>query len=184
MTTTIRIRSPKDLGPALRKLGRSMDAAMIVALRKTARWGAGQALMVSATTQPRPRASGTYERSFVVTKIPKGALLSNSAGHAIFVELGRRPGRMPPVAKILEWMILKRIDKQISRQQGRDAGGRFVAATQEQLHAVALRIARAIGKRGIKGRKIMQQLQPLLRARLRIEIDEAMKKAFASAPDR
>ena len=163
MTTTIRIRSPKDLGPALRKLGRSMDAAMIVALRKTARWGAGQALMVSATTQPRPRASGTYERSFVVTKIPKGALLSNSAGHAIFVELGRRPGRMPPVARILEWMILKRIDGDIGR---------------------AFQIARRIGRRGIKGRKIMQQLQPLLRARLRIEIDEAMKKAFASAPDR
>jgi hypothetical protein len=152
-----------------------------VALRKTARWGAGQALRISATSQPRPRATGTFERSFVVTKLVDGALLSNSARHAIFVEVGRKPGRMPPVAAILEWMIAKRIDKQIGRALGRDEAGRFQAAPQVVLQAVALRIARKIGRRGTKGRRIMAQVLPLLRKRLRIEIDAAMAKAFASA---
>ena len=181
MATTIKLRTPKELGPALRKLGKRMDAGMVVALRKTARWGASQAVRVSAATQPRPRATGTFERSFVVTKLRDGAVLSNSARHAIFVEVGRRPGRMPPVAKILEWMITKRIDKQIGRKLGRDAKGRFVSASREELEAVALRIARKIGRRGTKGRHIMRQVLALLRVRLRVEIDAEMKRVFSTA---
>lgn len=181
MTTTIKLRSPKDLGPALRKLGKGMDAAMLVALRKTARWGAAQALRVSATSKPRLRATGTFDRSFVVTKLARGALLSNSARHAIFVEVGRRPGRMPPVAAILDWMIAKRIDKQIGAALGRDKAGRFQAAPRELLEAAALRIARKIGRRGTKGRRVMAQVLPLLRKRLRVEIDREMAKAFALA---
>ena len=164
MSTTIKLRSPRELGPALRKLGKNMDAAMLDALRKTARWGAAQALRVSATTTPRPRATGTFERSFVVSRIPKGALLSNSAGHAIFVELGRQPGRMPPVAAILAWMIAKRIK----------------AGSESAQRSAAIRIARKIGRRGTKGRFIMRQVVGLLRKRLRVEIDAAMAKAFAS----
>ncbi len=164
MATTIKLRTPKELGPALRKLGKRMDAGMVIALRKTARWGASQAVRVSATTQPRPRATGTFERSFVVTKLRDGAVLSNSARHAIFVEIGRRPGRMPPVSKILEWMVAKRLGR---------ADGRSLAR--------AYMIARKIGRRGTKGRHIMRQVLALLRVRLRVEIDAEMKRVFSTA---
>jgi hypothetical protein len=167
VTTTIKLRSPKELGPALRKLGRRMDAGMVVALRKTARFGATQAVRVSATSTPRPRATGTYERSFVVTQLRDGAVLSNSAAHAIFVELGRRPGRMPPVAKIVAWMIAKRIASR---------GG-----SRAELERAALRIARKIGKRGTKGRHVMQRLLPIIRKRLRVEIEAEMARVFATA---
>lgn len=164
MTTTIKLRTPKELGPALRKLGRRMDAAVVLALRKTARWGASQAVRVSATTVPRPRATGTFERSFVVTRLRDGAVLSNSARHAVFVEVGRRPGRMPPIAAILEWMIAKRL----ARAKG--------ASSQ----ALAFMIARKIGRRGTKGRYVMRKVLGLLRVRLQVEIDAEMKRAFAT----
>jgi hypothetical protein len=170
MTTTIKLRSPKDLGPAMRRLGRNMDTAAVTALRKTARWGAAEALRMSATSSPRPRATGTFERSFVVTKLPDGAALSNSAAHARFVEIGRKAGRMPPVQAIVDWMIAKRIDKKLGRKSGesRDA----------QIRAVALRIARKIGKRGTKGRLVMRRTMPGLAKRLRIELAMEMRKTF------
>ena len=163
MTTTIKLRSPKELGPALRRLGRNMNTAAVSALRKTARWGAAEALRVSATSDPRPRARGTFERSFVVTKLPDGAALSNSAAHAVFVERGRRPGRMPPVQAIVDWMIAKKL-----------ARGR----SPDQLRAVALRIARKIGRRGTKGRFVMRRTMPGMATRLRLELALEMRKAF------
>ena len=184
MTTTIKLRSPRELGPALRKLGRSMDRAAVEALRKTARWGVAEALRVSATSTPRPRARGTFERSFVVTKLHDGAALSNSARHAIFVELGRRPGKQPPVQAIIEWMIAKRIDKALGRKLGRDKSGRFQGVGGVELEAVARRIARKIGRKGTKGRHVMRRTMPGLRRRLRIELHLAISKAFERAAGR
>jgi hypothetical protein len=178
MTTTIKLRSPKDLGPAMRKLGKNMQDGVVAALRKTARWGASDAVRVSATSVPRPRALGTYERSFVVTKLVDGAALSNSARYARFVELGRAPGKQPPVQAILEWMIAKRIDKQMGRALGRDSAGKFQAASGKQIEAVARRIARAIGRRGTKGRFVFRRLIPRLQTRLQIEMSTAMRAAF------
>ena len=173
MTTTIKLRSPKDLGPALRKLGRQMDRAAVEALRKTARWGAAEALRVSATSTPRPRARGTFERSFVVTKLPDGAVLSNSARHAIFVEIGRRPGKPPPVQAIIEWLIAKRF------KPARGSGDR-----DKQLRSVARLIARKIGRKGTKGRHVMRRTVPGMRRRLRLELALAMRKAFERAGER
>lgn len=160
--TTIKLRSPKELGPALRKLGKNMQAGVVTALRKTARWGASDAVRVSATSNPRPRARGAFERAFVVTKLADGAALSNSAKHARFVELGRAPGRQPPVQAILEWMIAKRIGKKDD------------PATQ----AIARRIARKIGRKGTRGSFVFRRLIPRLRKRLQIEMSLAMRGAF------
>jgi hypothetical protein len=162
MTTTVKLRSPKDLGPAMRKLGKNMQAGVVQALRKTARWGASDAVRISATSVPRPRALGTFERSFVVTKLVDGAALSNSARHARFVELGRAPGKQPPVQAILEWMIAKRM------------GAKGDPGTMAHARA----IARKIGRRGTKGRFVFRRLIPRMQARLQIEMSAAMRAAF------
>ena len=181
MTTTIKLKSPKDLGPAVRRLGGSMDAGMVRALRKTARWGAAEALRVSASTQPRPRATGTYDRSFVVTKLVDGAVLSNSAGHARFVEVGRAAGRQPPVQAIIDWMIAKKIDKQLSRGLGRDKQGKLRSLGRAQLEAVARRIARKIGRKGTRGRYVMRRTIPGIRKRLKLEVMLEMRRVFERA---
>lgn len=58
-------------------------------------------------------------------------LVGSDLAYAPFVEEGRKPGKSPPVLAIVKWMAIKGID-----------GGR----------GTAFAIARAIGKRGIKGR--------------------------------
>lgn len=176
--TTIRLSSPKQLGAALRSLMKSMDGASVQALRKTARWGATEVARVSAQTNPRPRATGTFERSWVVVKLVDGALLANSAKHSAIVEAGRRPGKQPPVLAIMEWMIAKRIDKRLSRGLGRDAQGKFKSIGRDQLRAIALRIARAIGRRGIRGRYVLRKTLPSLRKRLALEVQLEMQRAF------
>lgn len=161
MPTTIKLRSPKQLGPALRRLGKGMDKAAVKALRKTAQYGRTQALRTSATTRPRPRATGTYERSFVVTNVEDGAILSNSARHAIFVEVGRRSGRQPPVKAIQEWVMVKKI-----------------ARNPAKVRRIAIAIALAIGKRGIRGRYVLKRTMPKIAARLQVEMSKAMKGEF------
>jgi hypothetical protein len=108
-----------------------------------------------------------------VTKLPDGAVLSNSARHAIFVELGRRPGRQPPVQAILEWMIAKRF------RPARGSGDR-----DKQLRSVARLIARKIGRKGTKGRHVLRRTMPGLQRRLRLEMAIAMRKAFERAGGR
>lgn len=178
MATTIVLRSPKDLAPAIRKLGREMDRAAVGAMRKTARWGAAEVLRISATTTPRPRAFGTYERSWVVTRLSDGAALSNSAKHAYFVEVGRQPGRQPPTAPIVEWMIAKRLDKRLARAAGRDGRGRFKSLSRKRLESIAYLIARKIGRDGTKGTRVLERAVPGMRRRLRLELAIAMRAAF------
>lgn len=165
--TTIKLSSPRQLGPAVRALSRQFDGAVLLALRKAARYGATQAVRVSAQTKPfRPRATGTFERSFIVIKVPDGAVLTNSARHSIFVELGRRPGKRPPLQPIIDWVKIRRIAK----------GG---AARR-----VAMAIARKIGRRGTPGKFVFKRTMPIIAKRLPIEISLAMSRAVAAAARR
>ena len=165
--TTIKLKSPKQLGGAVRSLAKRFDGAVIEALRKTARYGATMAVGVSAKSSPRPRARGTYERSFLVTKLPDGAALSNTARHGIFVEVGRKPGKMPPIQAIVDWLIAKKV--------GRDPA---------KLRGLAFGIARKIGRVGTRGRFVMKRTVPIMAKRLPIEIQAAMSRAISRAASR
>lgn len=57
-----------------------------------------------------------------------------AAPYAVYVHEGRRPGRMPPIAKMEEW----------ARRHGFPAGSGFM-------------VARAIGRRGIKPTKYLER---------------------------
>jgi hypothetical protein len=164
--TTIKL-NPRQLGGAIRSLAKSFDHAVIDALRKTARYGATAAIRVSAKSSPRPRALGTFERSFLVTRLPDGAALSNTARHGIFVEVGRKPGKMPPIQAILDWLIAKKI-----------------GANPAKLRGLAFGIARKIGRVGTKGRFVLRRTVPIMAKRLPIEIQAAMSRAISRAASR
>lgn len=165
--TTIKLSHPRKLGPAVRTLARQFDDGVIRALRRTARYGATMAVKVSAKSRPfRPRATGTYERSFTVVKTPDGAILTNSARHSIFVELGRRPGKRPPLKAILEWVRIKRIAKGSKAKR------------------VAMAIQRKIGKRGTKGRYVFRRTMPIMAKRLPLEIAVEMQRSIDRAAAR
>lgn len=66
-----------------------------------------------------------------------------------YVEYGRRAGKMPPIQAIMDWIKVKPV---IPRE--RDG----VLPTEKQL---AFLISRSIGKKGIKGRPILQRANDL-----------------------
>jgi hypothetical protein len=174
VTTTIKLSSPKQLGPAIRRLGKSMDRAAVRALRNAARYGATQAVAVSAKTVPRPRARGTFERSFIVTKLPNGAVLSNAAKHSLFVEVGRKPGLNPPVKSIIAWMQAKKIDRA-------PRGRRMRRLSAWRIRSIAYVISRKIGKRGFKGRYVLKRTMPKIAKRLLIELSIEFRREFERA---
>lgn len=65
--------------------------------------------------------------------------IGNRAPHAPFVEYGRRPGRMPPIASIRRWVELKF-----------NVGG-------QRAERMAWAIARKISLQGVKGREIIKK---------------------------
>src|SRR5262245_32854323 len=79
----------------------------------------------------------SIEKQFEERGAIKAWLVGSQLNYAPFAfESGRRPGKQPPVEAILKWMAFKNI-------QG-DRGTAFI-------------IARAIGKHGIKARRIFSQ---------------------------
>lgn len=76
-----------------------------------------------------------------VRSIPAGVRgeLGSSLIYALPVEKGRRPGRMPPIDPIHLWVVRKGI------------------APPAEARQVAFLIARAIGRRGTKGAKMLQK---------------------------
>ena len=79
-----------------------------------------------------------------------------------YVEYGRRPGKMPPMEPILEWIKAKPVIP-------REVNGNL--PTERQL---AFLIARSIGENGTEGRHILQQAND----RTQEQLIESVKQAF------
>lgn len=148
---------------ALRRLVKKQPEAAVKALRKAAR--EGHTRVVAASKTSGSRASGTYERSWVVMQTQKGAIIGNTAEHAIFVEQGRRPGRMPPRKAIAEWLLQKKVLQKVT------GGG----SKRDAAMRVAYPIAKAIGRRGTEGYYIMKSVMPAIEKAVAREIRVAWK---------
>lgn len=105
------LRSPKDLPRAVSQLERVVYGEILQALRKTARYAETKAVQTARSTRPQPLAHGAYMNAWGVQDTPTGAIMGNSAYHSYFVEVGRKPGRKPPLAPIIDWINAKRISQ-------------------------------------------------------------------------
>jgi hypothetical protein len=144
MSRRIEVRGPAEFEHAIEHQSNRMYAGLVRVCRNAASYGRSKAMQLSRAIGFR--ASGTYERSFVVVPTPDGAILANSAEHAGIVELGRRPGRRPPpVQVILLWMQEKGMIPKMS------------IPSQRTFVAKAMKIARSSGldagtRRRIRGK--------------------------------
>lgn len=129
-----------------------------VAMQRAARWGFTQAVI--RTQRRRATAGRTFIQAWFYRKTGSGALVGNSAAHAIFVERGRRKGKMPPVSAIEAWIRAKGI-----------------AGKARKVSASAAR--KAVIGRGVSG-NISGAKQ---RARLQRDV-RARSKVFRSEPAR
>ena len=106
---------------------------------------------------------GWFAQVMTVAGGDVSTVISNMAPHARYVEDGRRPGKMPPVAKIAAWA---------GRKMGRPDLG-FV-------------IARAIGRRGIGPTPILKSEDFKVRIReiVRREVQRGMDRVAKAAVGR
>jgi HK97 gp10 family phage protein len=104
--------------------------------------------------QDRPHDEGG--RRTVNVGIKSGT--AGKAIYALFVEYGRKPGKRPPIDAILPWVLVKHLDSG-GLHTGVKTSKRTKASRADRESAarsIAFLIARAIGKRGIKGKPYLK----------------------------
>jgi hypothetical protein len=103
--------------------------------------------------QRAPRDTGALKRSIHSQAKPFSARIFSNLGYAVPVEYGRgRNKRMPPPSALHGWL----------RRHGKPASAAFV-------------VARAIGRRGIKGRFFMRAAEEAIRAKLPSMMDRTVR---------
>lgn len=166
--TTVNLHDYRDLQRVWPEVGRRIQAGMRRACISAADWG------VAAGAREAQRsgvnASQTYGRSFLALRTRDGALLTNKAEHSYFVEVGRKPGKAPPVSVIGQWLALKGIMPRPPKGKNRK---RRVTGDSVGIPAryagIALAIMRKIKRHGTKGRFIIRGLLPALGKRMHRE---------------
>ena len=114
------LRRVEDLPRALHKFVRAADDVALTAMRNAARWGFTQAVI--KTQRSGATATRTFIQAWFSKPLARGAMVGNSAAHAVFVELGRKPGKAPPVSVIEDWLRAKGIagkPKRLTHKQAR-----------------------------------------------------------------
>lgn len=106
-----------------------------------------------------------------------------------WINMGRKPGTLPPVSKILEWVQERGIDtrngatvrrmsslgrfaKASFKFHGRDAAGRYRSILQDQT-SMAWRVAMGIKKKGIKATPILDNAAKKLYGPMQIAATDA-----------
>lgn len=136
--SVVTLRSLKELERVIASLGHRLEQVQRMAAYSAAQWGIGKA--VKEGNRKKINASQTFNRSWLARRVKDGAILANSAAHAYFVEMGRKPGKGPPLAPIEQWIILKKlmpakppkVSRQAARQMaiGRGPSGNISGAKQ------------------------------------------------------
>ncbi len=104
--------TPSQLPLKIHTLGGTLAKQTRQAMVRTARFGQTAVVRTAAKTTPKPEATQTYRNSWSTSKTRTGAIMGNSSLASYFVEVGRRPGKMPPFTSqeegILPWVRAKR----------------------------------------------------------------------------
>jgi len=163
--------SLKDLGTSYKVIGTGMvNAAKRGALRGALR---AVSTLVIATGQASPANPGNkgqggavntghYKRSWKAERMSDGARVHNTAPYASVIESGRRAGSAFPPIKLIERWAQRRL-----------------GLSPKEAKAAAFPIARAIAKRGLKGRKVMEKALPKIEQDFLVEVEAELALELA-----
>jgi hypothetical protein len=190
-STTVTLGSLRDIERLWPEVGRRIESGVRTASIAAATYGVARG--ARAAQASGINATQTYARSFLALKLRDGAVLTNKAEHAYFVEAGRRPGKAPPLSVIGQWMVLKRIVKMPPKartsallnkrgQANRTRASKRRADKMERYRAIAWRIAMKIKHRGTVGRYIMRDMLPAVGSRFSREIRRQLSRLTRDPP--
>lgn len=149
-----------DLPRYYRRLGERMLPAM----RRGAIRGALRAVstLQRATSAAGVFNTGYYKRAWTFSPIEDGARVYNQAPYAAVIEYGRRPGaRFPPRNAII------------------DFAQRKLGLSRKEAERAAFPIARAIARRGIRGRFVLVGALPQIKSDFFEEVLKELDRAMA-----
>lgn len=138
--------APKDLGKYEQRLASGVFRQAVRAAQNAA-GRESVALLRKRTREARPASPGggvgavdrrRFLNGWVVESQGLTTTVGNTAPHAAFVEYGRRPGKPPPTSALRGWVRRK------------------LGASGKAADALAFLVARAIGRRGLLGRYILE----------------------------
>jgi hypothetical protein len=133
-------------------------------LRGLANGGLRAVAMMNAESHRKAFDRGSYARSWR-SRIDKSSLEVYSVSpYAGVIEKGRRPGRRPPPTKALIPWVRRKL------RVGRD-----------EAKGVAFVVARAIGRRGIKGKYVLAGMEDRLAREIEREVMFEVEKVLAGA---
>ena len=179
-----------DLGEYERALGKNYPKAAKRGLVQAAR---SATVIYRTETMQAPPASPNGGRGAVATgrfaggwKVKPTASpfvvhAYNDAPHAKFVEYGRRPGKPPPVSVIAAWVRIKlRVGPAVNSKTGRPTK-RGERDPDAGIRGLAFVIARAIGRRGLRGRFIRERTMPSVRHQATMALLNAFDEVMTEA---
>lgn len=194
--TTVNLNSVEDLKRVWTELGHRIDAAMRRAAKTAAWYGAAQA--TKNTTMLGAVASHTFQRGWLSMPLRDGAIVSNKAEHSYFAEVGRKPGKAPPVSALVEWLKLKgvkpagrvrppKIVGEVSSAKQRARMRKAIRARakydrEANLRGMAFPIARRIARRGTTGYRILESLLPNIARRWQRETHRQLDRITRDPP--
>lgn len=140
--------SLKDFPERLRELEKRVPKAVERGMREASLMLRGALVQIAIKRAvPEPVDQGQYKNAWGGRDVPGGAMVFNLTKQAFFIERGRRPGKMPPMSPIREWVRRKGLWKD-----------RFAELKAEATQAkkVARRTARVDRQRATAARKYAQ----------------------------
>lgn len=150
----------------LRRVVPAVKKASKLAAWHTAKAAVAVIKETSAGTNPRPTASGAYERAWKARKTKDSAVVENKTVHALLVEIGRRPGPAP-LSPLLKWARYKLAGKSFGNKP---PGKKSIAA-------LAFVARRKVMKHGYRGRFVVKRSMKEIKTILAREMKEALKMA-------
>ena len=133
----------KGLAPLIEKLGKGAPAAIRRGLISSGL--AMVAEMQKRTADAEIFDRGTFRRSWKSAPTERGVRVFNDAPYAGVIEGGRRPGARQPPSNVMEQWAKRKL-----------------GLNDLDAKAAAFALARSIGKKGIKGKPILEQAIPAL----------------------
>ena len=155
-----------------RRLGKAFTPAALKGIRAG---GLRCIPLLHRSTETAPPAStgggtgavdtGDYKRRWRTSPLPNGVEVFNDAPEAGVIELGRRPGSRPPPSSVLQPWVRRKL-----------------GLSDAQAKGVAFVVARAIGRRGLRARRVMARALPAMRKAVMAEVKLALQKVIRRTP--